>query len=334
MYKLKSDKANSKDLNITYIELHNKIWTSQAEIEKELLSLQSSNNYEIIVDLNREIKLVKHEILRSSCELEETFLEWLENQKIIEYNHSSGLSTIKHNIRIFVKTWILRFLALQAIIMSLATILSEITLYTKINFSLFGMFMDVSDSLFIVHLLTIVPSIFIFISCLFGLFNLRISGVYGMYKNNHTDSTSLLFLSGFMCRVGIPMCINFVQILKLKKKTILEDIVGSTELDPFFGTKILYIYPVALLVLLLLNSFNIYGYIIRMLGISSYNFKSSYSEDKILDGLMILKKMKMDRNMVYNKISKNSYDYITLDNNSNIKDDNDSVLNVDNTSDE
>lgn len=199
---------------------------------------------------------------------------------------------MKQAFRLFTMTWVMRILALQAIVMSLATVLSEITLFTNINISLFGMFIDASGSIVVLHILILTPLLYIFSASIFSLFNLRLSGVYGMYKNNHTDSTSLLFLSSFMCRVGFPLCINFVQILKLGKKTILEDIVGSTELDPLFGSKFMYIYPAALLLLVILNILNIYGHLLRLIGISSYNYRSDYAEDKINEGAMIFSKSK------------------------------------------
>jgi hypothetical protein len=113
-----------------------------------------------------------------------------------------------------------------------------------------------------------------------------------------------------MCRIGIPLCINFVQILKLKNKTVLEEIVGSTELDPFFGSHFYYIYPTVLLLVLIFTTLNIYHYILKKFGISSYNFKSTFSEEKTSDGEVILKKMKIE------KINNFKYDnmYKSIDN--------------------
>lgn len=188
---------------------------------------------------------------------------------------------------------IIKITALFSIIFSLSTMLSEITLFTKLNFSVFGMLIESCNSILLFHLLTVIPLIFLFISCLFGLFNLKLSGIYGMYKNNHTDSVSLLFISGFMCRIGFPLCINFVQILKLKNKTILEDIVGSTELDPIFGAKFFYIYPAFLLILVIFNLFDFYNHIIRLLGYNNDGFNSRYADEKALDGRMIFNKSKL-----------------------------------------
>lgn len=53
------------DENTAYIELTNKIWLGNKYIEKELLKLKNQNCYEILVELNRDLKLTKHEILRN-----------------------------------------------------------------------------------------------------------------------------------------------------------------------------------------------------------------------------------------------------------------------------
>ena len=195
---------------------------------------------------------------------------------------------------LFLSNWILRFIALQMILLSLTIVLSEITLYLNINVSLVGMLVETSiKNLFCIHILTVLPLAFLFYACLYGMFNLKISGLFGMYKNKQTDSTSLLFMSSFMCRVGFPLCINFAQILKLKKKTILEDIVGSTKLDPIFGEKFFLIYPCILIFLILLNMLNIYERLIRLFGLSShYNRSYASSMEKTKDGEMILNKSK------------------------------------------
>lgn len=114
-----------------------------------------------------------------------------------------------------------------------------------------------------------------------------------MYKNNQTDSTSLLFVSGFMCRIGFPLLINFVQFLKLKRKTIIEEIVGSTELDPFFGVNFFMIYPASLFILILLNLLGWYDNVLRLLGASTEMLSYKTTDEKIKEGQQILNKCKI-----------------------------------------
>ncbi len=228
--------------------------------------------------------------------MEEAFLEWNSIQSLQE-SLNRGNNTLKFNFqtsyKVFFTQWLLRFVALQMILLSLATTLSEFTLYLNINVSIIGMLVNTSsDSVFLVHIITVIPLGFLFYACLFGMFNLKIAGLFGMYKNNHTDATSLLFMSSFMCRIGFPLCINFVQILKLKKRTVLEEIVGSTDLDPLFGTNFFIIYPAILVVLIMLNLLNVYENILRMFGVSYIITKNAMTNDKIKEGQLIFGKSK------------------------------------------
>lgn len=235
-----------------------------------------------------------HIYFKFKSELEEAFQEWNTIQTLQE-NLNKGSSSLKFKFqtsyKVFITQWILRFIALQMILLSLATTLSEFTLYLNINVSIIGMLVNTSSSSpLLVHIITVIPLGFLFYACLFGMFNLKIAGLFGMYRNNHTDATSLLLMSSFMCRIGFPLCINFVQILKLKKRTVLEEIVGSTDLDPLFGTNFFIIYPAVLVVLILLNLLNVYENILRMFGVSYIITKNAITNDKIKEGQLIFGK--------------------------------------------
>lgn len=228
-------------------------------------------------------------------ELEEAFQEWDRMQSVQEkLNKNQDFNfKIQTAYKYFSKQWGLRILALQMILLSLTTILSEMTLFTRVNVSIIGMLVNSSSqSLLLVHVLTVFPLMFLFFACLFGMFNLKISGVFGMYKNNHTDATSLLLMSGFMCRIGFPLCLNFAQMIKLNNKTILEEIVGTTELDPMFGSNFFIVYPTILILLVVLNLFNVYENLIRMVGLSSHLSQNWMTNDKIKEGQIIFNKSK------------------------------------------
>lgn len=63
---MKSKQEKFEDENMAYIELHNIVWLGGEYLDKELLLLKKTNSYESLVDINRDIKLIKHEILRST----------------------------------------------------------------------------------------------------------------------------------------------------------------------------------------------------------------------------------------------------------------------------
>ena len=96
-----------------------------------------------------------------------------------------------------------------------------------------------------------------------------------------------------MCRIGFPLCLNFVQILKLKSKTSLESLMGESDFIPVFGKSFMLFFPTVLIVLCLFNLFNIYGRFMNMLGFYSFGFQNQYSDDKIDEGNEALNKMRL-----------------------------------------
>jgi len=109
-----------------------------------------------------------------------------------------------------------------------------------------------------------------------------------MHDNKMTDSDALLFISSNMCRIGFPLCLNFVQILKLQNlNTNIEWIMGET---PNFGKNFMMFFPATLIILCIFNIFNIYGRFMNVLGFSSFGFKNPQNDDKIEEGNEYLNK--------------------------------------------
>jgi hypothetical protein len=195
------------------------------------------------------------------------------------------------NYHLNIKPWLHRVVAFFLIILSLCTILSEITLFTNLPLSLFGLLIGQFDNIYIINILCLMPLIFMFLTALYGLFNLKLSGFYSIHDNRQTDSASLLFLSGFMCRIGFPLCLNFVQILKLDKvKTSIESIMGET---PDAGKNFMIFFPTILILLCLFNLFNIYGRFMNILGFNTFGFKNAQTDERIEEGNEVLNKSKI-----------------------------------------
>jgi hypothetical protein len=172
--------------------------------------------------------------------------------------------------------------------MSLAIILSEITLFTNLPLSIFGLIIWQSDSIYTINFICLITLTFMFCTSMYGLFKLKLSGIYSINDHRHTDSISLLFLASFMCRIGFPLCLNFVQILKLRDvKTQIEIIMGEV---PDFGRHFIIFFPTALIVLCLFNLFDIYGRLMNILGFQIFGFQNPQTEDKIDEGNETLNK--------------------------------------------
>lgn len=146
-------------------------------------------------------------------------------------------------------------------------------------------------NVFLLNLACFIPLIFLFCTCLYGLFSLRLSGFYSMHDNKHTDSISLLYLSSFMCRIGFPLCLNFLQIIKLKNtNTALEEFMGLADIIPVFGTSFTLFYPTILIVFCLFNLLDVYGKCLNIFGFPTFGFNNQQNDDKIEEGVDTLNK--------------------------------------------
>ena len=173
-----------------------------------------------------------------------------------------------------------------SILFSIATILSEITLFLDLPLSIFAYFIEKSSNIYVMNIMVLVPLVFLFSTSLYGVFNLKFFGIYHVSKKQNTDPSSLLFLTGFICKVGYPLCLNFLQILKMRSyKTSLEELLGVMDLFPVFGNNFAVFYPTVLVIFILFNLFDIYGKISNLLGLSAFGFKNTQTEEIIEDGL-------------------------------------------------
>jgi len=162
-----------------------------------------------------------------------------------------------------------------------------------VQLSIFGILINISNAnALLTNLICIIPLTYLFCASLIGLFHLKLSGYYGIYKNQKTQIISLLFLTNFICRIGFPLLLNFLQILKLKLNynisIALDDVLGETSLVPAIGKKFMVFYPLVLILLCLFNIFDIYGKFLNYLGFSTFDSKDEFNEGKLQEGKRIL----------------------------------------------
>ena len=162
--------------------------------------------------------------------------------------------------------------------------------------SIFNLLIDKYENLLTLNILCMIPFLYLLISCLYALFSLRINKIYEVYFNKNTDSFSLIFLTSFMCRIVFPLCLNFVQLLKITKGTTLEDFIGVTNIVPIFGNSFYKFYPAILLFLCVLHYFDMLSFTLKCFGYQHiwYQGNGNKEEDlKIEEGKQLLKQSKI-----------------------------------------
>jgi len=101
-----------------------------------------------------------------------------------------------------------------------------------------------------------------------------------------------LFLSGFICKIGYPLCLNFLQIAKINTyKTSLESFLGVMDLFPVFGNNFAIFYPSLLVIFIIFNIFEIFGKLSQIFGFGFFaggGLKKVDCEEIIEDGLEVL----------------------------------------------
>lgn len=219
---------------------------------------------------------------------EDNYNFWTRSSKLKKNYKNNHDYFLEKSYFLNIRPILLKLIAFVIILMSLAIVLSEITLFTNLPLSIFGHLIMQSDNIYTINLICLITLTFLFCTSLYGLFKMKLSGYYSINDHRHTDSISLLFLASFFCRIGFPLCLNFVQILKLRDlKTQIEIIMGET---PDFGRHFIIFFPAILIVLCLFNLFNIYGRLMNIFGFQSFGFQNPQTDDKIEEGNETLNK--------------------------------------------
>ncbi|CAO3579816.1 unnamed protein product [Absidia cylindrospora] len=95
-----------------------------------------------------------------------------------------------------------------------------------------------------------------------SLFKIRFFNLYLLIPHHHTDPNSLLWFTGYMCKMMAPLCYNYInllgstEILRNKSETVFSQFMGKADLVPFLGTTFMDWFPVLILVPALSAFFN------------------------------------------------------------------------------
>ena len=286
-----------------------------------------------LIEINSIIKTLKSTIVVLKYQKIKIFEEWVKIKSALalsnEYNDDSDLTlTLNHkslndfepiNLKKNEIIYILKIrpiliLIIEIILITFCVIIfiSEITLFLKkyTSFSLFGSLINLfSNNLFLLHFAIFLPILFMFFLCFFTLFNMKISGYYGMYGNRHTDSHSILFISSLMCKICFSLCLNVVEMIAYDSKNppiLLQKFMNIKETK--YLNYDIYKYfslfcPLLMIVLVSLNYYNAFGKLMNVAGMNSFDVDSEERDEQINDGKDDLKKMlkNYNKNLIKDK---------------------------------
>mmetsp|Transcript_9486 Transcript_9486/g.18310 ORF Transcript_9486/g.18310 Transcript_9486/m.18310 type:complete len:552 (-) Transcript_9486:1781-3436(-) len=187
-----------------------------------------------------------------------------------------------------------RILAVILALFSCFVVLGEITLFVDAPVGVFPLMFESSHGDVGTQLLCMIPLSFMVFTTYFGLFNLKLQGMYGLYPHNNTDPHNLTWSAAFMARLASPLCYNFLLFIKVKNSEF-EKVLGIVDIVPVVGEDFAIFFPCILIVFVFMNLFNIYGRLMKALGVSQFQFSEKFNDDQVDLGASLLNKAKLHR---------------------------------------
>ena len=99
--------------------------------------------------------------------------------------------------------------------------------------------------------------IYLAFSTYYGLFNIRIFSIYNLDSSGHSDNFSLLYSARTLTGLASPLCFNFLKLTNVQN-TQFQKILNPMDAIPVFGTSFQTFFPGVLLLLCLVNYFDVW----------------------------------------------------------------------------
>ncbi|KAI8338107.1 LMBR1-like membrane protein-domain-containing protein [Chlamydoabsidia padenii] len=89
-----------------------------------------------------------------------------------------------------------------------------------------------------------------------SLFKVRFFNLYLLIPHHHTDPNSLLWFTGYMCKMMAPLCYNYINLIGPTEtrnnqdhtETVFSQFMGKADLVPFLGSTFMDWFPVVVLI--------------------------------------------------------------------------------------
>ncbi len=128
----------------------------------------------------------------------------------------------------------------------------------------------------------------------YGLFQLKVSNIYALHKNHHTDPPCLLFSGMLLMRMSVPIAYNFLQLTRVDSAAIFI-VMGPVKYVSFLGEDFnRWVFPICLALMVVMTIFNVYGRVLGCLGLKQYQFDQDCQEELEEDGRYIIEQFKSE----------------------------------------
>ena len=286
--------------------------TMQSHLSKDAKSQLGIINEKTLVQLHKDLKGNLSEYNRSKYRWDDYLDKALELEDVISASGSPFMriafsfkeprtGVFARKIEVVEWFWLtsmrpvlFRILGVVFTVLSVLIVLGESTLFLNEPIGVFPLLFKKSYGITLTQLYCVIPLSYIILCTYFGLFNLKLSGWYGLYGNNHTDSSNLVWSAFFIARLTAPLCLNFLLFLKVRN-TVYSEYMQTIDVVPFVGSEFATFFPLLLLVFAALNFFQVYGRVMSGLGLGSLSFSGKIRSDKVSDGKLIVTRNRTER---------------------------------------
>lgn len=198
----------------------------------------------------------------------------------------NNFSFIKVWYYLKIRKYLLFILTITLFLFGGIIILSEISIPLSSKLSLFSLLTSSVTNVLILHIMLFIPIIYLFAMSMYTFFQLKIAGFFGMYGYRQTDAASLMFFSGNISKIVIPLCLNVILMINHGNnvnKTILENNFGINVQNKVFNTYNQF-SPLILIIFILINGFNVVNKLGKCFGLNNFYIESEKRDNDIEEG--------------------------------------------------
>ncbi len=131
---------------------------------------------------------------------------------------------------------------------------------------------NANNSFILFNIVNLLPLLYLVYATNYGLFQLKVSNIYALHRNHHTDPSCLLFSGMLLMRMSVPISYNFLQLTHMEKAAIYQ-VMGAVKYVSFLGHDYnKWVFPICLLLMVFLTAFRIYDRLLSCLGLKQYSF--------------------------------------------------------------
>jgi len=133
------------------------------------------------------------------------------------------------------------------------------------------------------QVVTTLPLTYLCSCAFFSMFRLQLFDYYQMDSKNRTANVSLLFNGSYLLRIFAPIGANFL-VLVGAENTAFQRVMGAMDVVPFFGSAFNTYLPTLISIFSICTLFNVYGRILRFLGIENFTYWTTNDPDRLAEG--------------------------------------------------